>query len=166
MTFEEAWKETLKNVDEESNRFKPMSDTFNNIRCMYAKRTDGFNRDDIRDLMSIMGPGNTNLPFDYDDDWTDDMVQEYADNLYNYLYNYTDDVHNVDSSISTEEEHRGPMAQDIEKVAPDCIKEVNGIKTVEGDRLALVNAGVIGELSRRLIDLEKEVKDLKEKLYG
>lgn len=167
MTFAEAWKATLNNIDEESKRFKPMSDMFESVRKMYANRTDDFNRGDIKDLMTIVGPGATNLPFDYDDDWTDDMVQEYADNLYNYLYNYTDDVHSVDETIDTEEKHRGPMAQDIEKVAPDCVTETSsGIKTVDGDRLALVNAGVIGELSRRVIDLEKEVKDLKEKLYG
>ena len=68
--------------------------------------------------------------------------------------------HNVDPSIDPEEVHRGPMAQDIEKVAPDCVRETpDGIKVVDGNRLALVNAGVIGDLARRLIALENKVED-------
>ena len=50
------------------------------------------------------------------------------------------------------------MAQDIEKVAPDCVKETSqGVKVVDGNRLALVNAGVIGDLARRLIELEDKI---------
>jgi len=93
-----------------------------------------------------------------DEDWSDDMIQEYADNLRNYLYTYKESATKIDPSIDPEEPHRGPMAQDIEKVAPDCIKETpEGVKTVDGNRLALVNAGVIGDLARRLIELEDKV---------
>ena len=50
------------------------------------------------------------------------------------------------------------MAQDIEQVAPDCVKETDkGVKVVDGNRLALVNAGVIGDLARRLLHLEEVV---------
>lgn len=95
---------------------------------------------------------------DCDTQEPDDMVQEYADNLINYLYTYKPEATAIDPNIDPEEEHRGPMAQDIEKVAPDCIKETpEGIKKVDGNRLALVNAGVIGDLARRLIQLEDEV---------
>ena len=111
--------------------------------------------DEVAALSYIMGKGDGNLdPLD-SDNWSDDMVQEYADNLRNFLYTYKESAKQVDSSIDPNEYHRGPMAQDIEKVAPDCVKETpQGIKVVDGNRLALVNAGVIGDLARRLIELE------------
>jgi hypothetical protein len=91
-----------------------------------------------------------------DENASDDMVQEYADNLYNYLYTYRPEAQRLDSRIDPNEDHRGPMAQDIEKVAPDCIIDTpEGYKEVDGSRLALINAGVIGDLSRRLIALEE-----------
>jgi len=89
---------------------------------------------------------------------SEDMIKEYAEHLRNYLYTYKDSAKNYDSSIDPSEYHRGPMAQDIEKVAPDCVKETgDGTKVVDGNRLALVNAGLIGDLSRRLIALEDKV---------
>ena len=98
-------------------------------------------------------------PFDGDDEGvTDEMLEGYAEHLRNYLYTYKDEARDVDPSIDPEEEHAGPMAQDIEKVAPDCVKETpEGVKTVDGNRLALVNAGVIGELSRRVLELEERL---------
>lgn len=93
-----------------------------------------------------------------DENASDDMVQEYADNLYNYLYSYKPEAQQLDPRIDPSEDHRGPMAQDIEKVAPDCIVDTpEGYKEVDGSRLALVNAGVIGDLSRRLIALEEKI---------
>lgn len=109
-------------------------------------------------LSYIMGKGDGNLDPSEAGDWTDDMIQEYADNLRNFLYTYKESAKQVDPSIDPEEYHRGPMAQDIEKVAPDCVKETpQGVKVVDGNRLALVNAGVIGDLARRLIELEDKV---------
>ena len=99
-------------------------------------------------------------PFDDDDDngATEEQMEKYAEYLRNYLYTYKDEAQEVDPSIDPEEEHAGPMAQDIEKVAPDCVKETpEGVKTVDGNRLALVNAGVIGELSRRVLELEEKL---------
>lgn len=151
---------------DEYNYNLPWANIAGHIRRTIASKPIDLDTSDIKRAIMLMGPGDTNIDFDSDEDWSDDMIQEYADHLYNYLYNYTDDVHKVNPNIDTKEEHRGPMAQDIEQVAPDCIKETNGVKTVDGDRLALINAGVIGDLSRRLIALEKEVKSLKEELYG
>lgn len=88
--------------------------------------------------------------------WSEDMLNNYALYLYNYIYSYKPEATNVDPSIDPNEMHVGPMAQDIEKVAPDCVKETeSGVKVVDGDRLALVNAGTLGELARRMIRLEK-----------
>ena len=50
------------------------------------------------------------------------------------------------------------MAQDIEKVNPACIKETeDGIKTVDTQRLAMMNAGVIADIIRRLDALEEKL---------
>lgn len=97
---------------------------------------------------------------DNDDDGgaTEEQLEKYAEFLKNYIYTYKDEARDIDPSIDPEEEHVGPMAQDIEKVAPDCVKETpEGIKTVDGQRLALVNAGVIGELARRVLELEAKI---------
>lgn len=89
---------------------------------------------------------------------TEEQLEKYAEFLRNYMYTYKDEAREIDPSIDPEEEHVGPMAQDIEKVAPDCVKETpEGVKTVDGQRLALVNAGVIGELARRVLELEAKV---------
>ena len=89
---------------------------------------------------------------------TEEQLEKYAEFLRNYLYTYKDEAQDIDPSIDPEEEHVGPMAQDIEKVAPDCVKETpEGVKTVDGQRLALVNAGVIGELARRVLELEAKL---------
>ena len=50
------------------------------------------------------------------------------------------------------------MAQDIEKVNPACIKETpEGVKTVDTARLAMMNAGAIGDLARQLQDLSAKL---------
>ena len=93
-----------------------------------------------------------------DDGVTDGMLEGYAEHLRNYLYTYKDEAQDIDPSIDPSEEHKGPMAQDIEQVAPDCVNETpEGVKTVDGERLALVNAGVIGELARRMRELEERI---------
>ena len=90
-----------------------------------------------------------------DDEFDERLADLYAKYIKNYLYTYKDEARNLDSSIDPNEKHVGPMAQDIEKVAPDCVKETaNGTKVVDGNRLALVNSGVIADLARRIDDLE------------
>lgn len=125
-----------------------------------ANKQGNLTQEEVEALTYIMGKGEGNLdPYSGgDEEWSDDMVQEYADNLRNFLYTYKDSATNVDPSIDPNEYHRGPMAQDIEKVAPDCVKETSqGVKVVDGNRLALVNAGVIGDLARRVIELEDKL---------
>ena len=91
---------------------------------------------------------------------TEEQLEKYAEHIRNYLYTYKDEAREIDPGIDPNEEHVGPMAQDIEKAAPDCVKETpEGVKTVDGERLALVNAGMIGELARRLLRLEEKEKD-------
>lgn len=84
------------------------------------------------------------------------MCDAYAQHIRNYLYTYKDSATAVDPSIDPEEEQIGPMAQDIEKVNPACVRELaDGTKVVDTSRLALMNAGVIADLSRRLDAIEE-----------
>lgn len=98
-----------------------------------------------------------------DDDWSDDndgsVLSGYADYIKNYVYTYKPEATEIDSNIDPNQEHIGPMAQDIEKVNPACIKETpEGIKTVDTARLAMMNAGAIGDLARQLQDLVDKLK--------
>lgn len=123
-----------------------------------ANKKEPLTEDELSALMYIMGKGDGNLDPSSSGEWSDDMVQEYADNLRNFLYTYKESATKIDPSLDPTEKHRGPMAQDIEKVAPDCVRETpQGVKVVDGNRLALVNAGVIGDLARRMIELEDAV---------
>ena len=98
-----------------------------------------------------------------DDDWSDDndgsVLSGYADYIKNYVYTYKPEATEIDSRIDPNQEHIGPMAQDIEKVNPACIKETpEGVKTVDTARLAMMNAGAIGDLARQMQDLVDKLK--------
>ena len=98
-----------------------------------------------------------------DDDWADDsdgsVLDGYAAFIKNYVYTYKPEATQIDSRIDPNEEHIGPMAQDIEKVNPACIKETpEGVKTVDTARLAMMNAGAIGDLARQFQDLTDKLK--------
>lgn len=120
---------------------------------------------DIRAIMSRGGPYKmdevalimTAAGDDEDTSDEDTMMDRYAQNLRNYLYNYKDSAQSIDPSIDPNEEQIGIMAQDLEKVNPACIKETpEGVKTVDTGRLALMNAGVIADLVRRIEKLEAQ----------
>ena len=89
------------------------------------------------------------------------VLKGYAGFIRNYVYNYKPEATQIDSRIDPSEEHIGPMAQDIEKVNPACIKETpEGVKTVDTARLAMMNAGAIGDLARQLDELNNKFKAL------
>ena len=94
-----------------------------------------------------------------DDDWKDDeddsVLGAYADHIKNYVYIYKNEAKSIDPSIDLNEEHIGPMAQDIEKVNPACVKETpEGVKTVDTARLSMMNAGAIGDLAREMGEIK------------
>jgi len=92
--------------------------------------------------------------FDDADNWNADILAKYADHVHNYYYNYKPEAVDIDPSIDPNEQHIGPMAQDIEKVNPAAIEETSeGVKTVDTGRLALMNAGAIAELARQVREL-------------
>ena len=122
------------------------------------KNQGNFTEDDVRKIISFIGYNDEDLDIDDDKDWDEDTMEGYADYIRNYYYNYKDIAKEIDPSIDTEQEHLGPMAQDIEKVNPACIKETeDGIKTVDTQRLAMMNAGVIADIIRRLDALEEKL---------
>lgn len=102
-------------------------------------------------------------PNDYDS-WGDEdgsLLGAYANNIKNYVYNYKPEATRVDPNIDPNQEHIGPMAQDIEQVNPACVKETSeGVKTVDTSRLAMMNAGVIGDLAREIQDIKMRLAKL------
>ena len=91
----------------------------------------------------------------------DSVASEYADFIHNYIYNYKPEAVNYDPDINPDEEQIGPMAQEIEKVNPACIKETaDGTKTVDTGKLALMNAGAIADIARQLKELTAKLEQL------
>ena len=124
-------------------------------------------REDMMWLIKQQGPFHHNDrdydPNDYDN-WNDEdgsILGAYADNIKNYVYNYKPEATKVDPNIDPNQEHIGPMAQDIEQVNPACVKETpEGVKTVDTSRLAMMNAGAIGDLAREIQDLKARLAKL------
>ena len=124
-------------------------------------------REDMMWLVKQQGPFRYNDrdydPNDYDN-WGDEdgsILGAYADNIKNYVYNYKPEATQVDPNIDPNQEHIGPMAQDIEQVNPACVKETpEGVKTVDTSRLAMMNAGAIGDLAREIQDLKARLAKL------
>lgn len=122
------------------------------------KNKGNFTEDDVREIIKSIGYNDEDLDIDDDKDWDEDIMEGYADYIRNYYYTYKDIAKEIDPSIDTEQEHLGPMAQDIEKVNPACIKETeDGIKTVDTQRLTMMNTGVIADIIRRLDALEEKL---------
>lgn len=122
------------------------------------KNQGNFTEDDVREIIKSIGYNDEDLDIDDDKDWDEDTMESYADYIRNYYYTYKDIAKDVDPSIDTEQEHLGPMAQDIEKINPACIKETeDGIKTVDTQRLTMMNTGVIADIIRRLDALEEKL---------
>ena len=124
-------------------------------------------REDMMWLVKQQGPFHHNDrdydPNDYDswDDEDGSILGAYADNIKNYVYNYKPEATKVDPNIDPNQEHIGPMAQDIEQVNPACVKETpEGVKTVDTSRLAMMNAGAIGDLAREIQDLKARLAKL------
>jgi hypothetical protein len=118
-----------------------------------------FTEHEVRYLVKAAGDMSPLHNFERDGEyWTDDTVEKYAAHIQNALYKYKPEATEIDPDIDPEQEHIGPMAQDIEKVNPACVVETEeGVKTVDTGRLALMNAGVIASLARKLKDMENKI---------
>jgi hypothetical protein len=118
-----------------------------------------YNEREIRYMVKAAGDMDHMHNFERDGDlWTDDTVAKYAEFVHNALYKYKPEAREIDPDIDPEQEHIGPMAQEIEKVNPACVVETpEGVKTVDTARLALMNAGVIAQLARDVKNLEAKI---------
>ena len=84
-----------------------------------------------------------------------DHISKLAEDIGAYLYTYKDPSY----PGADDKEHIGPMAQELEQnpVTKDAVTEdKNGIKHVDGERLALSEMAIISDLARRLADLEEK----------
>ena len=154
-------------------RIKNVQKVLSDCRMKHIKEDyeagDGITPEDFMWLAKVMGGKYTHDGREYDffnsDDWNDDedgsVLKGYAEHIRNYLYTYKPEATEIDPNIDPDEEHIGPMAQDIELVNPACVKETSdGTKTVDTARLAMMNAGAIGDLARQLQELIDKLKEL------
>jgi hypothetical protein len=86
-----------------------------------------------------------------------DMIADVAEKINNYLYHYKPGT-GEDPNV----EYSGPMAQDLLKVdgyRATVQEGPDGLLRVDTERLALVNAGMIADLSKRLLLLEEFIRE-------
>lgn len=118
--------------------------------------------EDMEELLQVVGKSDPDMDSSSDDFWEDSVLKDYARYVYNYMYTYKDAARKVDPSIDPEQQQTGPMAQDLEHVNPACIVETpEGVKTVDTRKLALMNAGAIADLARKLEEMQKQLDMLK-----
>ena len=75
----------------------------------------------------------------------------------NYVYTYTDEAKETYPDQTNSDVNIGPMAQDLEKnpITASAVQEdENGIKHVDGTRLALDAIAMISDMSKRISELE------------
>jgi hypothetical protein len=142
--------------DEHVKRIHEVGGDIKDIAAAIIEHGPPYNDKEIMTLVKAAGNMDTEHDFEKDGDaWNDDTLKKYADYIQNYKYTYTDEAHKVDSSIDTNQEHIGPMAQDIEKVNPAAVRtDKSGYKVVDTGRLALMNAGAIADLARAVEELK------------
>lgn len=118
-----------------------------------------FTPEDAEMLAKEIGDYDPDYNFERDGDfWQDSVLNGYAEYIQNYLYNYKNEATALDPSIDPNEDQIGPMAQDIEQVNPACIVETDdGTKEVDTRKLALMNAGAIADLARKVEELAKMI---------
>lgn len=141
---------------------KTGADALSDVEMKYlqglAERGGPFNDDELSFLARRAGPDAAGHSYEDEDDWSDDVADAYAEHLRNYIYKYKPAARKIDANIDPNEQHIGIMAQDLEQVNPACIKTTpDGYKTVDTARLALMNAGAIGDVARRLNALEERL---------
>ena len=116
--------------------------------------TDNSWQDDIMSRLMALSDERTKEPIDE----PVDLLAEVAENINNYTYHYKPGV-GEDPSV----EHSGPMAQELLQVDGyrACVfEDENGLLQVDTGRLSMVNAGMIADLSKRVIFLEDFIQSV------
>lgn len=140
----------LEKVPELSGKFKISDEDMKDVKSL-RDRGAPFSMDEVALLSMAAGADSDGYTLNEDDTADKSVIDGYAKYLHNYLYNYKDEAAKIDNSIDPKQDQIGIMAQDLEKVNPACINTLsNGVKTVDTGRLALMNAGAIADLARRL----------------
>lgn len=123
------------------------------VMRIIANKDGPLEADDFKFVLASAGPldDTHNMLTDDITSWDDSILDAYAKHIDNYLYKYRDKAKLFDNDIDTDETQIGPMAQDIEQVNPACVDTLaDGTKTVDTSKLALMNAGAIADLARKL----------------
>jgi hypothetical protein len=60
-----------------------------------------------------------------------------------------------------EETEVGVIAQDVEKYVPEIVKEFNGVKSVQYDRIGLLLLPIVREQAKKIKELEDSISELK-----
>ena len=87
-----------------------------------------------------------------------DLLAEVAEKINNYTYHYKPGL-GEDPSV----EHSGPMAQELLQVdgyRAAVSEGADGLLQVDAGRLAMVNAGMISDLAKRVIFLENFIQEV------
>jgi len=137
----------------------------------HLEKGETLSDEDLKTLLESAGrpPG---LPADWEkscervdlnsgDIWMDidaTILDQFADHCHNHLYTYKDEAREVDPGIDTETPQVGPTAQEIEKVNPAAVTEINGAKHVDTAKLAMTLAGAVGELARKMRRMEDRME--------
>jgi len=87
------------------------------------------------------------------------VLDQLARHCFNYVYTYKEEAKELDPDIDTETPQLGVMAQDVEKVNPAAVEEINGAKFVNTDKLVLTLTGAVGELARKFNRMESRMED-------
>lgn len=115
------------------------------------------------------GLSDENLKKIYGDNLSDRLVEDFA-KIRAIDFKYTPEAQKEysEGELSVDDNnHTGVTAQNLEEVestAGAVSINMNGDKEVDTNHLTFANTATIGELSRRVLALEKVVKELSEKL--
>ena len=142
--------------------------TFSDSRCKEGVRETDWVSDYMNRLSKLSGYADggyvTDERIKEPTEESPDMVEEVAENMGNYLYHYKPGS-GEDPSV----EYSGPMAQELLQVdgyRSAVFEDESGLLQVDTGRIAMVNAGMIADLSKRILFLENFIRTIMENFSG
>lgn len=73
-------------------------------------------------------------------------------NISTVTYNYTNKAHVNEIGL---------IAQDVEQYVPQIVKEFNGFKSVQYDRIGVILLPIVREQQKKILELEESIRELK-----